>query len=189
MELSAEQHRLRVEEFNIQPDDVSRRLAPKALGRAWGITSPPLLRMQLPPWARGNKSITDLLDPPIVTRLDSCNHDTPSLVSTSPGGESISSPLVVTPEELRMDTMHESQKPPEPREDHVSPSPTNTKNLPTVLPEKARRPSRKLSNKISRVLKCSPNPARRRRSHKLIKFYEINQDGLAISSRKLPQMR
>lgn len=168
MELSAEQHRLRVEELNIQPDDLSRRLAPEVLERAWDITSPPLLRMQLPPWARGNRSITDLLDPPIVTSFNSYNHGTPSLVSTSPGVRSISSPLIVTPDDSGMGTRYESQKDSESHAGQVGPPPTNTKNLPMLPPSKARRPSRKSSDKISRVTKCSPNPARRTRSHNII---------------------
>ncbi|MCJ1244815.1 hypothetical protein MMC30_002015 [Trapelia coarctata] len=190
MELSAEQHRLRVEELRLEPGDTSRRLAPKELERAWDLSgSPPLARMQLPPWARGNESIVGLLGPSQSAGLDHRDHGTPSLVSTSPESHSPSTQLVLTPTDSGMEKDHDTQQSHEVGINHAMKAPTHTKNAPMLRQRKAPRPSKKRSDEISRILKRSPNPARRTRSHKLIKFYELSQGGLPILSYEFPKLR
>lgn len=189
MDLSAEQHRLRVEELQIEPDDASKRLTPEDLERAWDIASAQSIRTQLPPWARKNESVVSLLESSVPAGLDHREHDTPSLVSTSLGGDSASTELVLTPTDSGMDQDHDSVQAPQFGQGQAIKAPMHAKSPPMLRQQRKPRPSKKPSDKVSRILKRSPNPAKRTRSHKIIKFYELSQDGLPVISCKFPKVR
>jgi hypothetical protein len=155
-----EQHRIRLEDLESKPGDPSRRLDSEALERSWEKICPPFL--PLPLWTRGDSEITGRTIA-ATTRMN--GHDTPSLVSTSPGN-SASSEAPITPSS---EEGHKIQ--------------SKTLNRRRLRIRRTRFPTGE-NYKVVKIIKHSPPPARRTRSHNVTAFYELSQDGLPICSRR-----
>lgn len=147
----------------------------------------PTSSCELPIWAEEDRILQHIIhssSPPSTQGVSSRGNSIPSLAFAVTEHEADTAPSISTPAELSHHARHEGQQ--------VSRLPKNRKtrlqpDLKNNAKQRQRKPLHRFhqgTEKISKTPKRAVPPAMRTRSHKIMRFYELGQDGAPTRSRR-----